>query len=128
MKAFYKKLEIPIYGRCIHICHYSNTETANKILNKKGIPVAFEKSDLDAGAIVTYDFSNLDLNAVMLFAEEGITHEAIAHEAEHISGALLKYIGMKKTAASEEAYCYLTGWIVQQVTLIIKSKGIKIKD
>ena len=125
----YKRIDIPIYEKWIHLCSFKTIKKANSFLNRKGLEANFKDGDFDAGAIVSMDFSNPKYGAILVFVEgEEITYGTIAHESHHIVDNLLKYIGMKKTDASDEAYTYLQEYLVKKIAITLKNKGLKIKD
>lgn len=128
MKTFYKKIEVPIFGGYIHICIYPNVEKANKALIKKNIKLQLNKDDLNRGAIAVMDFNDPEHGGILVFTHEEVSHGTIAHEVDHIVHELLKSVGMKRTNSSDEAYSHLQEYIVRTINIIIKSKGIKIKD
>lgn len=128
MRSFYKRIEVPIYSKWIHICAYKDTKYAEKTLLRRDIKVDLIPADFDAGAISIMDFSDPNFGGVIIFTHDEITYGTIAHEVDHIVHDLLKYVGMKRTNSSEEAYSYLQEYLVQQISILIKAKGIRIKD
>ena len=122
----YKKIEIPIYEQDLHICIYKTIKKAYQVLKKKKIDCEFNEDDFESKAIVSMYFS--DYGAVLILTEKEVTYGTIAHEIDHIVHELLKFIGMKRTDASEEAYSYLKGYLLKKISLEIKAKGIKIND
>jgi hypothetical protein len=55
-----------------------------------------------------------------------VTHGVIAHEVMHAVHEILTTIGMKLSNDSEEAYAYLTGWLIDKVYKVVSENNIKI--
>ncbi len=64
-------------------------------------------------------------NWILCFDWNKLTHEIVAHECLHATFAILESKGIKydanhKDASFEEVYCYLLGWLVGEVTNMLK--------
>lgn len=64
---------------------------------------------LNNGNILIYfKYSNYSINNEYMF-------NTIAHESLHATQMILDRIGMKLNKKTDEAYCYLNGYIVEQI-------------
>lgn len=55
-----------------------------------------------------------------------LTHEVISHEVMHAAHDILSHAGLRLTDSSEEAYAYLTGWLITKVYEVAHENNIKI--
>lgn len=62
----------------------------------------------------------------LAFKKGNVTAGTIAHECLHLTFAIMSSKGIKLGNKSEEAFTYLHGYLVDEVTGIIKSAGVKI--
>lgn len=68
-----------------------------------------------SGLTVFYKKAQRGLIRVKHIPDESYYKGTLAHEVDHLVNDILKTIGMKRTASSEEAYTYLTGYITYKV-------------
>jgi hypothetical protein len=62
----------------------------------------------------------------IIFASQPLTNGAIAHEAGHCARDVLKESGIKITAVDDEAFAYLTDWLVRWITWQLRKARIRI--
>lgn len=55
-----------------------------------------------------------------------VTHNTIAHEVGHVVMNLFQYIGMPITDDTQEAFCYLTGKIHEQIYRYLNKYSIEV--
>lgn len=51
---------------------------------------------------------------VMIWMRDNLEEDALAHEALHATGHLLRQVGIHMDESSEECYTYTLGWIVRR--------------
>jgi len=123
-KSFESEIIIPIYNYKLKIVICS--EVKDYILTNK----IFEESE-ECKAIVL-DFENdktVKYNSIVIFSDNNIKTELIAHEAFHVVCLLAKSRGFTLTESSEECFAYLQGYITKALTTnLLKLKQIKNGD
>lgn len=123
----YKRIQIPIYEQDLHICVFKTVKKAHDFLLKKNIDCEFDDNDFESTKAITVNDLGTD-GIILIITEEDLTYGTISHETDHIVEYMMKYVGIKKTEASAEAFSYLNGYLVKTISTIIKAKGYKIND
>lgn len=124
MKKFKKKVNIKldIYESELTILYGYNYKEVQKWVKKSDL-----SKDSKSRINSWYDYYKDDYSGV--YHKDGFRHlinikeqdtvkeavNTIAHEVIHCVFALTKYVGIKKSSKSEEAYTYLMGYIMGEV-------------
>lgn len=113
-------IKIPIYyGRLIVIVN----DNFNESLKSLGLN---EKGDYNSYLGLSHDTSINGRTIYIILLNSTPTHSIIAHEALHITHAILKNIQAKSDIDNDETTCYLLDWIVEQVYICLKKNNIEV--
>lgn len=109
-----KLFDVPLYGPDVYVVHGNLTgaQLHAHVLKrfKLDIPnLKEEGSDQAAGSC------NRAGNLVVVWLNKACDGDIIAHESFHAVLEIMRFSGLELTEASEEAYAYLIGWLVQAI-------------
>ncbi len=102
---YIKKVKIPIYFGYLKIIISESPEF--KDVNEK----FHTKADENYSAF-TFQDQNGDYSITFPL---DVKNSSICHECCHLTNMIFGHIGMKLDTNNDEAQCYLTGWIFEQV-------------
>ena len=105
-----------IYPRKLWVTYDATTEELNtKFPNGDYYGNRFK--DEDSYYAITYHIGDADGKGGVLIRffnkEESMQPWNIAHEAIHAAGRILQYVGVEADFENDEAFAYLTTWIVK---------------
>lgn len=120
-KAF--KIDLGIYPYTIFVC-FLDFELLIDLISKEKLPPSEEQiEDIKSYFVnVNYGAKVLNLsngNVIMYiphnYVEPNYMINSITHESLHITHMIMDRIGMKLNFKSDEAFCYLNGYINQKI-------------
>lgn len=111
-----KKITFDTYPLTLFIIIAESDENVVDFVEKELIPELLE--DLlsfseDDEALFVYKSTNPTNIAIRL--RDTLRPEIIAHEALHATAYILRYVGIRFTKTSEEAYAYLLQYIIENI-------------
>jgi hypothetical protein len=115
-------LDVPLYGRRLHIIITGNFSKDYPVINKK-YHQTLDESDNVLGMSQMRGAHHLIVINVGRHRKifKGINIECeladtIAHESDHLCNQLFKSIGAEVDVRNDEPHAYLLGWTVKQIT------------
>lgn len=117
-----QSLEIPIYGRRLHIIIIGDFSKNYPEINKKFHQDLSEEDNVLGMSQMRKGHHMIIVNVGRhrkVFKGINIECEladTIAHESDHLCNQLFKSIGAEVDTSNDEPHAYLLGWIVKQIT------------
>ena len=117
-----KDLHIELYNTVLNILIADTVHKALKLIDcHKERPREYWD-----GAHAVFNISPVNGCWALGFAADKMTPGTIAHECGHAAYAILRQKGIKYCRKSEEAFTYLLGYLVDQVTTIAINAGVDV--
>lgn len=116
MKPFRKSFLVPIYECRTTIVVADRISDLIADLNKE------ESKNQTSGAYMILEWPE----AHILFRSDCLNEGVISHECDHLTHAIMRFVGLKECDESEEGFAYLNGWLSNQIHKMLKAAKIKI--
>lgn len=121
-KILFKRLLDSVYDRRIYVAVGSAEECVPKINKKFGLTLDVSDFEGDSGQHI--EVGNEDdkvVDSFVIWLENAKDLAVISHEVFHAAHRIMKYVGIKLSDDSEEAYAYFIESIVRQIVQAVKN-------
>lgn len=109
-----KEISFDTYPVVIHVFIDSSNEEITEYIAENSLPLHKDILEFpeETTALFTYSY---DSPTVYLRFREIENQAIIAHEAFHVTAFIMRYIGVRFSKNSEEAYAYLLQSIIEKI-------------
>ena len=104
------KTKLPLFGGILHIFVADNIGSVFDLFEARGS--LFEPPHDMMGACAYSDHNG---NFGLVFKNDSLAHDVIAHEIFHVAVLALDFYGLKCDSHNHETYAYMAGWITSFV-------------
>lgn len=109
-----KKITFDTYPIQLYIFINETDEDISAYMDKEDLPELLEDIlDLEEGDEALFAYKDTSRIAIRLRSLN--KPEYIAHEALHATAYIMRYVGIRFTKSSEEAYAYLLQYIIENI-------------
>lgn len=115
IKEYKESFQVPIYDVVVNVVVTNNLSEAWKV---------YEEPDGEEGDTLAIVLVNKD-GEIVLILKTPVSISTLVHEINHIVCRVLLPKGYQLIEESEEAFCYLSGFIAEKVEDIIKNSKKK---